>query len=67
MHICQTYSFKPEYRLGNKIRVLLCKNLFLKCGSNVNWRALRYGTSIEIGSNLSIGPRQILGMGWEEN
>jgi len=62
------FFLKPKYRFGNKIRVLLCKHLFLKCGNNVligKKAHFGYGTSIEIGSNSSIGPRAvILGMGW---
>lgn len=52
-----SYSFFGG-SISKKIRYVLCKNIFKKCGLNVNVERLAFfgnGSSVEIGNNSGIG------------
>lgn len=53
----------PFFPLGRSVRGILCKNIFVACGANVNVERMAFfgmGKALEIGSNSGIGPRACL-------
>ncbi len=53
----------PYFPLGRSVRGILCKNIFVKCGDNINVERMAFfgtGKALEIGSNSGIGPRASL-------
>ncbi len=53
----------PYFPLGRSVRGILCKNIFPRCGANVNVERMAFfgaGKALEIGSNSGIGPRACL-------
>jgi maltose O-acetyltransferase len=53
----------PGLPLGRAVRGALCKNIFKKCGDNINVERMANfgrGGALEIGSNSGIGPRACL-------
>jgi maltose O-acetyltransferase len=53
----------PYFPVGRSVRGILCKNIFQKCGANINVERMAFfgaGKALEIGSNSGIGPRACL-------
>lgn len=53
----------PYFPIGRSVRGILCKNIFSRCGSNINVERMAFfgmGKALEIGSNSGLGPRACL-------
>ena len=52
-------SYKPYAFGAKKIRYLICKNMFAKCGKNVN---IEHGADIGTGRHIEIGDNSGIGV-----